>query len=72
MSFTLRKEGVGFVTTHGGWPRFTGRSDFLRVSASDAQGLPHGCGLHGSLKVRHQLKAADWQPRRDESQPCGP
>ncbi len=48
-------------------PRFSGQSDLLRVSASDVQGLPHGCGLHGALKVRPKLKPTDWVRRRDDA-----
>ncbi|MFF9345500.1 PD-(D/E)XK nuclease family protein, partial [Streptomyces sp. NPDC014773] len=49
-------------------PRFSGQSDLLRVSASDVQGLPHGCGLHGALKVRPKLKPTEWVRRRDDAQ----
>lgn len=56
------------MTTPGVWPRFSGQSDLLRVSASDVQGLPHGCGLYGALKVRPKLKPTDWVRRRDDSQ----
>lgn len=56
------------MATQGVWPKFDGQPDLLRVSASDVQGLPHGCGLHGALKVRPKLKAADWEHRRDDSQ----
>lgn len=48
--------------------RWTGQPDVFLVSASDVQGLPHECGLHGALKVRPKLKPADWVRRRDNAQ----
>lgn len=53
----------------GKWPRLEGRSDVLKISASDAQDRPNGCGAHGALKVRPSLVAPDWSRRYDNSQP---
>ncbi|MFF9034506.1 PD-(D/E)XK nuclease family protein [Streptomyces sp. NPDC014892] len=39
------------------------------MSASDVERLPSGCGLHGSLKVRHKLEAENWEYRKDKIQP---
>ncbi|MFF0597362.1 PD-(D/E)XK nuclease family protein [Streptomyces antibioticus] len=52
----------------GAGPKFRGQSDLLRVSASDVQGLPHGCGLHGALKVRPKLQPTDWERRKDDTE----
>lgn len=49
--------------------RLVGRSDILKVSATDVQDRPGGCGTYGALKVRPNLQTPDWRRRYDNSQP---
>jgi len=39
--------------------------DEVKVSASDAETLPGGCGMHAALKVRKSVKGASWGRRAD-------
>ncbi|WP_328962370.1 PD-(D/E)XK nuclease family protein [Streptomyces virginiae] len=51
------------------WPALVGPKDLLKVSASHVDQLARGCGMHGALKVRPQLKSAVWAQRYDNDQP---
>src|SRR5690349_14478018 len=44
-----------------------GDRNFLKVSATDAQDRPSGCGVHGAVEGRPAVKAANWQRRFDNS-----
>ncbi|MFF9600943.1 PD-(D/E)XK nuclease family protein [Streptomyces sp. NPDC014684] len=44
-----------------------GDTNYLKVSATDAQDRPSGCGVHGAVKVRPAVKASNWQRRFDNS-----
>jgi hypothetical protein len=44
-----------------------GDRDLLKVSATDAQDCPNGCGVYGAVKVRPTVKAVNWQRRFDNS-----
>lgn len=44
-----------------------GDRNYLKVSATDAQDRPGGCGMHGAAKVRPGVKATHWQRRFNNS-----
>ncbi|MER7939158.1 PD-(D/E)XK nuclease family protein [Streptomyces sp. NPDC094458] len=48
--------------------KLVGRTDILRVSATDVQERPSGCGLYGALKVRPDVKSSAWSRRSDRTQ----
>lgn len=49
--------------------QLVGNPQNLKVSATDVQERPAGCGVYGALKVRPSVKSSAWARRPDWSQP---
>ncbi|MET9061862.1 PD-(D/E)XK nuclease family protein [Streptomyces antibioticus] len=57
------------VCAHAVRPNLVGRTNVLKISATDVQERSKTCAMGGALKVRPDVKSPDWQRRWDDSHP---